>query len=160
MKTDAVTRAYAGLSNKERAGLAFIHICRCDELELTRILDSLPRATYSGLPPEYLKHFGRLFTVASWWAIKYWQIFARLQAGRGGWLYMEKCGNMEAASQFLQTAKTWESLLMALETALDEVGAEYGLDPEAVHNLAECERFTPLFIETRNPATSKKQRPN
>jgi hypothetical protein len=36
---------------------------------------------------------------------------------------------------------------MALKIALEDIGPEQGLDPEAVHKLAGRERFESLFIE-------------
>jgi hypothetical protein len=148
MKTDAIIKAYAALTNQERAALAFVHLCRDDELELTRVADSVPRVTYTGPALEYRERFDRLFTVASWWAIEHWKAFARLLAARGGWMASEDLKDKAAVTKFRLAAETWESRLLALEIALNEVGAEHGLDPEAVHKLAGCERFTPIFIES------------
>jgi hypothetical protein len=150
MKTDAITKAYAALTNQERAALAFIHLCRCDELELTRVAASVPRITYTGPAIDYSECFDRLFAAASWWALEHWKAVARCTAARGGWHIMEG-KNKATMEAFLFAVESWESRLMALEIALDEVGAEHGLDPEAVHKLAGCERFEPIFIESPEP---------
>ncbi len=149
MKTDAITRAYAGLSNRERAALAFKYLCDGNELELTRVADSAPRGTftYTGAHFEYGQRFDRLFAVASWWAVEHWKAFARYASAYGA--VLEACHNRDRAGvdRFLRETEAWESRLIALETALDAIGPEQGLDPEAVRKLAGCGRFDPLFLD-------------
>lgn len=149
MKTDAITRAYAVLSNRERAALAFKYLCDGDELELARVADSALRGTfpYTGPSFEYVERFDRLFTVASWWAIEHWKAFARFMTARGGAHVAYETEDWAGADRFYKAADAWESRLLALETALDAIGPEQGLDPEAVHKLAGCERFEAIFID-------------
>lgn len=151
MKTDVITKSYASLTNKELAALAFRYLCDGNELELTRIANAVPIATYRGQDPEYLFCYDRLYNAGCFWALEHWKAQTRLLAACGGWLSMYTHGNTKAAKKLRRAAESWESRLMALEIALDEVGAVCGLDPHAVHELAGCERFEPIFIESPQP---------
>jgi hypothetical protein len=48
---------------------------------------------------------------------------------------------------FRRATEQWGSRLLALELALEAIGPEQGLDPEAVHKLAGRGRFDPLFLD-------------
>jgi hypothetical protein len=151
VKTDAITKSYASLTSKELAALAFHYLCDGNELELTRIAHAVPTATYRGQDPEYVFAYDRLCNAGFYWALQHWKAQTCLLAACGGWLSMDIQGNRKAANRFRRTAESWESRLMALEIALDEVGAQSGLDSEAVYKLAGCERFEPIFIESSEP---------
>lgn len=146
MRTDAITRAYAGLTNQERAALAFKYLCDTNELEMARIADAVPIVSKTGMHPDYLETYDRLFLAASWWAFEHWKCYARLMACRCGRMVMEGNEDRAGVGTFQRLAESWESVLLALEIALDEVGPELGLDPDAVHKLGESQPFEPLYI--------------
>jgi hypothetical protein len=146
MKTDAITRGYAGLTNPERAALAFTYLCDGNELEMTRIMDAVPIVRKTGMHPDYLETYDRIFLAASWWAFQHWRFSARLMAARCGRMVMADNEDRAGADKYQRIADSLESTLWGLEIALDEVGPELGLDPDAVHKLAECQPFEPMYI--------------
>ena len=84
--------------------------------------------------------------MTSWWAVEHWKAFARFLAARDGAHVACEHGDRAEVKRFQRATEQWESRLLALKTALDAIGPEQGLDPEAVHKLAGCARFDPLFL--------------
>lgn len=74
-----------------------------------------------------------------------------MQACRDGWLWHEQAGDAEGAKRYRRAAEAWESMLLSLDIALDEIGPRHGLAPEAVRLVAECDPFVPIFIEAPQP---------
>lgn len=83
MKTDALPRACGGLSDKERAGLAFAYACRGDELELACPMDKLPKIALTGPSPEYARQVRRLPIATMRRSAERWRLYARRQASLG-----------------------------------------------------------------------------
>jgi hypothetical protein len=142
MKADPITKCYAALSLKERAGLVLGYCTAGDELEAARILSTVPVVPCRSTEPEYRQWLERYIRLAAWWGMEYWRTMARRMAALGGGLH-DKHG-----ADFLLVARVWESRLLALDVALNEAGAQHGFDPEAVRLGTAAEPFQPLTIES------------
>lgn len=147
MKTDAITKCYAGLSLKERAALTFRYCALENELEMSRITSTVPRVALTGPPPEYSRWFNALTRAACWWAIRHWEAEARAMAAIGGHQIAADSGDMDRAGKLLAALKKWESALLALDETLESVAAEYGFDAEAVRGFAGAERYQGMFVK-------------
>jgi hypothetical protein len=146
MKTD-LTKCYAGLSLKERAGLAFEYSARLDDLEVSRIVGTVPTATFTGVTAEFRRWSEAYLRLTGWWSLEHWRTMARRMSALGGMTG----ASAEIERGFQVAAKAWESQLMALDRALDDAGAEHGFDPEAVRAIAGADRFMPIVIEQPEP---------
>lgn len=141
MKTDPITRCYAALSLKERAGLVLGYCAAGDDLEAARILSTVPVVPCRSTEPEYRQWLERYVRLAAWWGMEYWRTMARRMAALGGGLHDAR------GPEFLSVARVWESRLLALDVALDEAGARHGFDPDAVRLGTSAEPFRPLTID-------------
>lgn len=152
MKNDPITRAYEGLSYKERAALAFDYCARLNELEAHRITSTVPRASYTNVVSEYRHWFETFTRLASWWNIVHWQAMARWIACRSDLAIMADCNEAEPRLSALQVAlEVWESRLLGLDMALNEAGDQHGFDPDAVRNVSGAEVFKPCQLSAPLP---------
>jgi hypothetical protein len=141
MKTDTISKCYKGLDCKELASLAFIYCTKENKTEVERIMEAVPRATFSGPHVDYYRHANHYLIAATWWAIEHWKARYRHRLLLSAWGVFLESGNHEKANKARDDARTWESYLLALDRVLDGVGAQLGLDPDSVRRFAETERF-------------------
>ena len=73
----AVTKIYAGLSEKELAAIAFEHLTSSNRTELERVADSVPRATYNMPTMEYIRWYDRFFDFSCLWGLYHWRSYAK-----------------------------------------------------------------------------------
>jgi hypothetical protein len=142
MKADRLTKCYAALSLKERAGLVLGYCAAGDELEATRILSTVPVVPCRSAEPEYRQWLERYIRLSAWWGVEHWRTMARRMAALGGGL------DVTHGADFMKAAWVWESRLMALDVALNEAGARHGFDPDAIRQGIAAEPFRPIVIES------------
>ncbi|MGZ8218977.1 hypothetical protein [Methylomagnum sp.] len=142
MKADRLTKCYAALSLKERAGLVLGYCAAGDELEATRILSTVPVVPCRSTEPEYRQWLERYIRLSAWWGVEHWRTMARRMAALGGGL------DETHGPDFMRAARAWESRLMALDVALNDAGARHGFDPDAIRQGTAAEPFRPIAIES------------
>lgn len=147
MKSDTITRTYAGLTAKEHASLVWHYCSQGDELELARVMDAIPRVTMQGPPLEYVQWSHSYMRLAAWWGIQHWQARSRHAAALGGIVVAEG----EQQDHFWACLRESEALLLALDVALDEAGKRYGIDTEAIRRISATTRFEPLNDSLQDP---------
>ena len=84
MRKAPIATLYQGLTNKERAALAFCYLTETNELELDRLVAAVPLKAYVCPDAEYQAWFDRIFNMASLWAIEHWKAQAAYFRTLGG----------------------------------------------------------------------------
>lgn len=67
---------YKSMTPKELANIAFSYITDRDETALNRVLENVPRRTYSLPDAEYLRKLERISTTAMYWGMMFWKLAA------------------------------------------------------------------------------------
>ena len=67
---------YKSMTPKELANIAFSCISGRDETALNRVLENVPRRTYSLPDAEYLHKLERISTTAMYWGMMFWKLTA------------------------------------------------------------------------------------
>ena len=132
MTKDPIAKMYKHLTAQELARLAFASLANRNELEQARIADAVPRRTYSCLDAGFTQHLDRVFNMACFWAIQYWQCQTRTMAARTLWLTAKGEQHLQADEALYRHQRRQA----AIETALIEICQEHGIDIEAVKQLA------------------------
>jgi hypothetical protein len=145
LKQDRITKLYANLDNKQRATLAFRYLTDVNKLELKRVVDSVPSATYIGPDIEYRRCLDGIFDMASLWALLHWQVMAHFYRLRWAILVHVRYGENEEAKMITEKLQHTEARVMALENAMVAVCDYHGIDPDAVRKLAQAEPFVPTL---------------
>lgn len=140
--TDTITKLYSGMTNKERAALAFRYLTDVNELELERVSGAVPFKTYRCRDLEYQDRLDGLFNMAALYSIEYWRIYSRSLEALVASHVMANDSVKE--QQMLEVQGIWQSRLMALNCAMLAVCTEHGIEPDSVRQLAEVETFVPM----------------
>lgn len=147
MSVDRIAKLYAGLTNKERAVLAFRHLVEQNATEVERIAATVPCATYTSLDTEYLQWLNGLAHLASAWGLEHWQLQTRrLAALCGAHCALEVAGE-ELASAMIWMGRLSESRLLALDLAIEEICKQHGVAVAAVRQWASAEPFSPHWAD-------------
>lgn len=136
MKQDAISKIYAGLTDKERAVLAFTYTMKHDEVELARIASSMQKQHFTGLPMEYRGMIYKQMKMAMMYAIVYWQTVARIQTSCAGALVKLQTDDTDAWQLMFEQLVKHEAELLSIEIAFDETCADHGLDPKTMRYMA------------------------
>ena len=137
MKQDPITKLYTGLTDKERAALAFTYRAQHNAIEQGRIEAVMPMQYFTGLPLEYRSWTYNLQSLAMLYAIEYWRHVARAQATMGG--ASATLHQTDDPAQWQPMIKHFEEAevkLLSLEAAFDDVCVEHGLDTGAMRYMA------------------------
>lgn len=148
MKPDRITKLYEGLTNKERAALAFCCLTENNKVELDRITARVPRATYVCLDLEYRTWIETFYHLARLWAIEHWQIYARKLAEIALAQHHLKRGELAETESYLQLVEYRERQLLALDRAMEAVCQEHGFDMDSVRRIAGTAPFVPVHANT------------
>jgi hypothetical protein len=132
MTKDPIAKMYKHLTAQELALLAFASLANRNELEQARIYDAVPRRTYSCLDAGFTQHLDRVFNMACFWAIQYWQCQTRIMAARTLWLTAKGEQHWQADEALYRHQRRQA----AIEAALTEICQEHGIDIEAVKQIA------------------------
>lgn len=141
---DRIAKLYEGLTNKERAALAFRYLIDTNELELERVSAAVPMKTYKCPDMEYRLWLGSFFDMAAMWAIEHWQTVSRMLNALVTLHVMIACKELDKVPPMLDAVEKWESNLLALDRALLAICEEHGIDPDAVRRLAGAVPFEPV----------------
>lgn len=147
MRDDAITKMYAGLTDKERAALAFDYLMRADDVERKRIEAAMPEQYFIGLPLEYRRWTLNLQSLAMLYAIEYWRHVALAQMAMYGASTM--LSDTDDPAQWKPMIKHFEEAevkLLSLEAAFDDVCVEHGINPAAIRKLAGERHYTVIGI--------------
>jgi hypothetical protein len=137
MIKDPISKLYKHMSSKELALLAFANLANRDELEQARIIDAVPRHTYSCLDATFSEYLDRVFNMACCWSIQYWQCQARLMAANGCLLaHLKDKDDIQQWALDDEIRDHHARRLAAVEVALVELCQEHGIDIEAVKQIA------------------------
>lgn len=151
-KMDRVTRLYVGLTNKEKAALAFGFLCHKNEIEWGRVEASVLWKKYKCVDVEYIRWRDRFFRMSSYWGIEHWQLRSRHTAAisYAMWAPSEE----EHYEEMIEQLWKLESQLLALDSALEAVCHEHSLDIEAVRAFSGAEPFIMAMNPNAKPDES------
>lgn len=145
MKQDRIAKLYEGLTNKERAALAFRYMTDTNELELERVAAAVPMKTYECPDMEYQRWLNGFGDMAALWAIEHWQTYSRKLAALWALHLMIARKELDKVQAMMEAHEKWESHLLALDRALVAICEEHGIDPDAVRRMAGADPFDPLY---------------
>lgn len=145
MKQDRIAKLYEGLTNKERAALAFRHMTAVNELELERVAAAVPTKTYECPDMEYQRWLNGFADMAAMWAIEHWKTYSRKLAALGALHLMIARKELDKVQAMMDAHEKWESHLLALDRALLAICEEHGIDPDAVRRMAGADPFEPVY---------------
>ena len=131
MKKDQISNLYTQLTSKEKASLAFNYALQNDKGEVAKIMSTLGRQTYYGVPIEYHETYKKLYLLAFSYAIDYWRLVAHIQTATivvSVAMDQNPC-EFDEVNKFVQKQNKFDSMLDALEIALDEICDQHGIDP-------------------------------
>ena len=131
--TKRSTKLYNGLSNKQKAVLAFQHITQLNTDEVPIISGSVERKHYSQRDKEYTDWIETFYSVASLWSITYWQ--QKYQEATCLVLVAE-----QDTDQAISRYREVEARITALHYALQEFCNTHGLDAQSVYKFAGAEK--------------------
>jgi len=151
MKSDSITRSYSALSPRTQANLVWLYSSRGDELEVSRIMEAIPRVALQGPPIEYLLWSHSLIRLVAWWGLQHWQARNRHTAAMGGLLVADGKQALQLQSALAES----EATLLALDTALDEAAGNHGIDADTVRKVSAAARFEPLEPRPVDPSIVK-----
>ncbi len=116
------------MSIKERAELAFKQLGTQNEVELDRILATVPKYNYRLADGEYRGRVDILFHAAMHWAFLYWQNYAKLMSVK----FLEAIDYELPNKPF-----SWSQRIIALHITLERLSNSHGFDADTVYAIAE-----------------------
>lgn len=134
--TDPLTKLYAGLTDQERGKMAYTYLTQGNELEQKRIASVMPEQNFVGLPDGYRRMFINLNNLTMIYAIAYWKQVALCQAFMGGTMTLIHDDDPEAYLPMKIRFEAAEGVLLAIETAFDDVCLEHGLNRDVMRYMA------------------------
>jgi hypothetical protein len=142
MKTDAITKSYAALTNKQRAALFFQYTTQADELEVMRVLSTVPKKTYTLNDVEFLQWTEGLSTLASCfaqehWIARHWMVASAFRMSEFISKHPEKFRELDDA---LREVQYWQQYLLSMDVALKAAAKQHGFDLLSIYQRA---RTTP-----------------
>ena len=147
MKTDRITKLYEDLTNKERAALCYRYQMDDNDVEVARIIATVPRKAYEGADEEFKGWLISFSVMANVWAINHWKLYSRHLAATGGFVYHAGRNEFDQAWVWDQAFTYWETHLLALDRALEAVCERHGFDVDCARQLAGTAPFVPLRAE-------------
>lgn len=143
MNKDTVTKLYKNVPSKDLAALAFHYALECNELEVTRIFDSVELKEYRAPDVAYIAWAGKLSSVAGVWGMMHW----RLQTARAAALAMlafnVQKGDVEVIESNAKDMDKVEAQLVALDNLLTILSETHGISPDDVRCYASTDAFMP-----------------
>lgn len=156
MKKD-FAKLYDGLTDKEKASLAFGYLTETNALELERVGAAVSRKTYSCHNMEYWSWFDGFFHMAALWSLQRWKNYAHMLEA---YILTENAVRDEEYDKLksrIDETLFWSSRLLALDKIIDGICEEHGFDAAAVRKLAGADTFTPFFGDTTPDAKYLKE---
>lgn len=132
MNTTQVDKLYAKLTPYEQAALAFEALARQDSVELGTIVGSVERHDYRCSHWDYRHRLTGFIDLAKYYGLIYWKTRCCMAVMDG--MFKERG---DEADQ--QAAHIYVDMVLAMETALQDLCAKANIDVMAVKKLALCE---------------------
>jgi len=138
MKSDAITKGYESLTNKQRAALFFQYATQGDELEVVRVLSTVPKKSYTMNDEEFIKWSAGLSKLASAFAQEHWIARHWLMASalRMNALISKTPENWDAWNKALNEVQYWQQFLLSMDAALSAVAKQHGFDLLSIYQRA------------------------
>ena len=133
--TDPMIKLYAGLTDKEKAVLAFTYRAQHNYLEVARIESAMAEQSFIGLPYDYRLLTCNLQSLALQYGVEHWRRVALCQAMMAGMMALIHDEDPTAYLPLKKSFECAEEALKALEAALDAVCLSHGLDSGQVRAL-------------------------
>jgi hypothetical protein len=141
----SINKLYEGLTNQERAAIAFHYALSHNLAELQRVADATPKKCYQCTDMEFQGMTERYFMFASAWAIEHWQKCAQMFLAFASANVAARSGDLDQTVTEHGNVKKFEAQLIALDRVLQEVCDNNGLSPDDVHGFANSVPFTPAW---------------
>lgn len=139
MKTDAITKVYEAITDKQRAALYFQYVTNEDELEAARVLSAVPRRSYKMSNREFIKWHDGFSRVANVFAREHWIARHGLVAAALRLKVVSTKDEDDIVKEFklFETAlaefELRQELLLSLDAALLAVADKYGFEVQCVY---------------------------
>ena len=139
MKTDAITKAYESLTDKQRAALYFRYVTDENELEANRVLSAVPRQSYSMSNREFTLWQDGFSRVAHVFAQEHWiarhglvvaALRLKVVSAKDEHDIVKQ---LKAFEKAIAEVESWQKLLLSLDAALAAVSKQHGFDLLSVY---------------------------
>jgi hypothetical protein len=146
MKTteERISKLYEGVSNEQKASLAFKYIIDKNSLEVARIQSTLKTYSYHCQDLEFRSELNRNVAFAGLWCLEWWRT-------QSDWLLAVAHYHVHKGVQSDQQDECEDSAivamelycrrLIALENVLKAICARHGIDAEAVRKYGDVHTF-------------------
>jgi len=142
MKSDAITKGYESITNKQRAALYFYYATNENELEVTRVLSSVPIKSYTMNDMEFIKWEDGFSLLANVFGQEHWIARHGLMAAvlRIKIVSVKKDA-WEECDAVIEEAQYWTKLLLSMDAALVAVAEQHGFDAQSVYHRARSKPY-------------------
>lgn len=170
MKQDPITKLYSGLTDRERAALAFDYITQGNEVEQSRIEGAMSMQHFTGFPLEYRRAMDGIHMVAMLYAIEHWRNVAMVNVYLAGAIAMSadsiaatqsldneailQCAAYKEWRAIVDALKSHETMLRSIEAAIDGICADHGISPAALRKIAGTRVYCPVWPDLKPYATA------
>ena len=147
MKSDAITKGYESITNKQRAALYFHYVTHENELEVNRLLSSVPKKSYTMNDLEFVKWEDGFSLLSSVFAQEHWIAQHGLMVA----VLRMKIANAkddawEEWDATLEDTQYQSKLLLSLDAALLAVADQHGFDVQCVYHRARAKPYKPTKV--------------
>lgn len=152
-----IAKAYEAMKPEQLAAIAFQNVMKQDAVEFDRVQGAVRRKTYDAMDYDYRTRFASLFDFADYWTIqrqrhvidllslniRQHQLSRKLAALKHGTdeFMAEFVDLSERLDDLVEQSHRQESMLAAMDKAMETVCRELGIDAALIHQFA---GFKPL----------------
>lgn len=148
MKTTQLTKIYEKMTNKERAVLALSISGENNTFELEKLESSVTWKNYNCIDFHYRQWRDGLTHMISFWAIEHWRLRTQQIGSLAQHILLSQKQRREEADDALIVLLRWESRLLGLDRALENICIKHRLDIESIRRLAGADPFATTFPGT------------
>jgi hypothetical protein len=141
MSKPQIAKLYDGLTDQERARLAFHFLAHDNEAEVDRIVATVPREVFRVPAAGFMDYFDGCRWMAVLWSVNHWIARQRVSVATAGVLVGFARKDHDIIDEMSERVRAWESSLVALDDALDAVCKDHDIDPADIRRLTDAEPY-------------------
>ncbi len=159
IRPERVRKAYEALKPEQLAALAFQSVMKQNAIEFDRVRDAVPRRTYNAMDYDYRMRFASLFDFADYWTIqrqrhvidiltltiKLHKLTRELVSAKQG--ADDFTDLSEQLDVLVEQIHRQDTLLAAMDAAMEAVCKELGIDADLIRGFAGCKPLPAGFAE-------------
>ena len=139
IRTDRVTKVYAGMKTEELAAIAFQFLTDVNVKELKAVESAVPWRHYHAMDLDYRHRLHCIFDMSAYWALEYWKSQAMLMAAMAQSAESLRENDADAAEMALDAVTVHRRRISTLVRAMEIVCHDFAIDPMSVWRLAAAE---------------------